>query len=204
MAPSLTLALFLNWLHKQAWRAIPLAAANSFTAGPVFVAPRITWSSTTSRSVIGWTGGYGLSGNGFWEGNPPYYGLNDFSGTMTWAFDSPVSGAGGFINYAPLAGFDFGPTVIRVLDSSLAVLESYVLSISTPGGFNAGAFLAIDRSGDDISYFQLLNAYVVLRDFTVESDPSNGDPSNSVPEPMTLSLLGAGLAGICLARRRRA
>ena len=142
-----------------------------------------------------------LSGNGFWEGNPPYYGLNDFSGTMTWAFDRPASGAGGFINYAPE---HFGTPVIRVLDSSLAVLESYVLSISTPDGVNAGAFLAIDRSGDDISYFQLLNAYVVLRDFTVESDPSNGDPSNSVPEPMTLSLLGAGLAGICLARRRRA
>lgn len=178
--------------------SIPLSATNIFTAGPVSVAPGITWSSTYDYSVIGFTDDYSLSSNGRWNGEPAFYGLNREIGTMTWAFDAAVSGAGGFVNYVPFAG----AATMRVLDSGLNVLESYVLDISTDiDSRNAGEFWAIDRVGNDISYFQLQNAYFVLRDFVVHGDPAGA--AAAIPEPMTLSLLGAGLAGIAMTRRRK-
>lgn len=178
--------------------SIPLSATNTFTAGPVGVAPGITWSATYDYSVIGYTDDYGLSSNGRWNGEPAFYGLNRETGTMTWAFDAAVSGAGGFVNYAPFAG----AATMRALDSGLNVLESYVLDINTGiDSRNAGEFWAIDRIGSDISYFQLQNAYFVLRDFVVQGDPAAA--AAAIPEPITLSLLGAGLAGIAVARRKQ-
>lgn len=185
---------------------IPLAALNVYGNGPIVIAPGITWSSEDNPAEAGWTGNHNLGVNGNWEGPLPFYGLEVGDGTsrisMTWAFDAPVSGVGGFINYAPRAGDLDITSVIQVLDSAFNILEHYDLTISapisTPGAINAGVFLAIDRAGDDISYFRVWNDALVLRDLTVQFAPPVG-----VPEPMTLALFGAGLAGIALMRRRR-
>lgn len=184
---------------------IPLAALNVYDVGPVAIAPGITWSAFDNYAQAGWTGVHGLGVNGRWEGPQPFYGLEVGDGTsrisMTWAFDAPVSGVGGLINYAPGAGDLDITSVIQVLDSALNILESYDLTssapISTPGGINEGVFLAIDRAGDDISYFRVWNDALVLRNLTLQFDPPVG-----IPEPMTLALFGAGLAGIALMRRR--
>lgn len=186
---------------------IPLAAFNVYDVGPVAIAPGITWSAFDNNAQAGWTGPHGLGVNGSWDGPVPFYGLEVGDGTtrisMTWAFDAPVSGVGGLINYAPRAGDLDITSVIQVLDNAFNILEYYDLTISapisTPGALNAGVFLAIDRVGDDISYFRVWNDALVLRDLTVQFDPPVG-----VPEPMTLALFGAGLAGIALLRRRRA
>src|SRR5579863_3776326 len=68
--------------------------------GPQTVAPGITWSSTNASiqggSVYGFNGGYGFSGNGFWDGTFSMIGLNDstdvssVTDTMTIAFATPV------------------------------------------------------------------------------------------------------------------
>lgn len=203
LAPGLASAALVTSLSGGT--AIPLAAFNVNGNGPVAIAPGITWSAEDNPAEAGSTSYHGLGANGYWDGPIPFYGLEVGDGTsrisMTWAFDTPVSGVGGLINYAPGAGDLNITSAIQVLDSAFNVLENYDLTISapisTPGGVNGGVFLAIDRAGDDISYFRVWNDALVLRNLTVQFDSPVG-----VPEPMTLWLFGAGLAGIAFVRRQ--
>lgn len=176
------------------------------TSGPVQignpVGRNIEWFTTYGDSVIG-NEGYGLSANGSWNsGRQGYTGLNTASGAMTFRFnDAPVSGVGGFVNYATPG---YGAAIIEVLDQNGAVLESYDVTalapISTPGATNAGAFRGIVRPQADIYALRLNNSYDVLDDLTFTSAPA-------VPVP-TLStwamLLLAGLLGMLGVIRRRA
>src|SRR5205823_5755226 len=142
-------------------------------------------------SVIG-NSSYGLGTNGSWNsGRNGYTGLNAPTGTMTYAFQSgPVSGVGGFLNYAPGTG---GDVIILALDASNNVLESYDISILapiiTPDGTNAGAFRGILRVSPDIAAFQITNSFVVLDNLEFTSTTT----AAPVPEPTSLLLLGAGL-----------
>ena len=171
--------------------AMPQVNVSGF--GPQTLAPGVTWSSTNITSVFGFILNYALTTNGNWNGLPPYVGLNVRTGTMTFAFDTPVSAVGGFLNYAPAAG---APT-IAVYDASNVLIESYILSISTPGGQNAGAFFGFMQDTPSIAYFTLSNGGVVMRDLTVLAEPAQ-----DTPEPASLALLAAALCGLGLTRRR--
>jgi hypothetical protein len=57
-------------------------------------------------------------------------GTNNSTSTMTFAFATPVTGVGGFINYAP----GYGTPVIAAYDSTRTLLETTTLSFSTGGG----------------------------------------------------------------------
>ena len=122
---------------------------NSFTAGPVTMAPGITWSSTDSYSVYGYTGGYGFANNGSWSGLD-MMGLNTNSGSMTISFDNAVSEVGGFLNYAPDY---YGQASISVYDASHSLIESTNLNFRTNGGTNQGEFFGFTEAVADISYF---------------------------------------------------
>lgn len=178
-----------------------------FTYGPVAVGAGVTFTATgPNNSGMGAFLGqarYGLGANGEWSTgtiNPGgFSGVDGGAPTssMTYTLSSPVAAIGGFMNYAP--GFSGFP-LIEALDSGSNVLESYDLEllapISTPGGFNDGAFRGIVRPSADIYAFRVVSAYAVLDDLTFAG--------SVIPEPAETAVAGATLAGLgaILLRRR--
>jgi hypothetical protein len=88
-------------------------------------------------------------------------------------------------------------------------LETYDVTtcadIVTPNGVNAGAFRGIERTSADISYFAITGLAPALDDLTFRprSAPNPNPDPEPVLEPSTLLLLGAGLGGLVIWRRRR-
>ncbi len=136
----------------------------------------ITWTSTYNTSAYGYDGLYGLGPNGTWDSPLRFIGLNIGSGTMTIEFARLASSVFGFINYAPSAGFG----KIAIYDSSNTLIESLNLSISTPGGNNAGESIGFKSSNTNIKYFTLSDAFIVLADLYALYGPSSADTQSSL------------------------
>ena len=141
--------------------SLGITSSNLYTNGPVSE-NGFTWTSTATNSVYGWTGGYGLNNNGSWD-NFVHVGLNSSTGSMTFAFDDPVSEVLAFINYAPLTGI---PS-IAIYDALGDLIESTTLNISTPNGLNAGETWGFKQAAATIKYFELSNAFIVATDLMV-------------------------------------
>jgi len=174
-----------------------MPSVNAYTSGPETFGGDITWTSTNSSSVFGYTSSYGFGGNGYWTGAlGAMAGLNTFDGTMTFSFADPVSGFGGFMNYVP----DEGSAVIAAYNSSGGLIESYALTFSTGGAINSGEFLGFQDSTADISSFTLSGAVNGVTQLEVSH-------SAAVPEtasPAVLALALASLAGFGLLSKRQA
>jgi hypothetical protein len=166
---------------------------NFVGAGSETVAPGITWSAAGPYSDFGYNGGYGLNGNGNWDSAFSAIATNNSDGSMTIAFDTPVGAVGSFLNYAT----DSGIASIAVYDATHTLIESLNLSISTPGAVDGGAFYGFSEATSDISYIVYSGAYIIASNLVV------GSPAAAVPEPITLSLFGAGVAGAAFLRRRK-
>jgi PEP-CTERM motif len=180
---------------------IPMPAVNYFGAGPqVFDGGEVTWSSTNASnqggSVFGYTGGYGYEDNGTWDGAiGPMAGLNDstdasgVTDTMTFAFTTPVTAVGGFLNYVP---GDSTPTVVSVYSPTDVLLESTTLTFLTGGGTDTGQFVGFTGVGP-IGFLTLTDNYVGLVNLTV----------GTIPEPSTWAMMLLGFAGLGFAGYRR-
>jgi hypothetical protein len=175
---------------------IPMPSANYFGAGPQSFGSGITWTSTYGYSVFGYTSYYGYLENGNWNGNlGPMAGLNDPTGTMTFAFSTPISGVGGFINHIPSSST--APTTIAVYDSQMHLIESTTLTFNTGGGVNSGEFHGFLETSPEISYFALSNNYIGITTLTTKT--TNGEipapefPSAVLPVTMIIGFLGAVL-----------
>jgi len=177
----------------------------NFTFGPVALPGGITFTRdhSTSNSGLGAVvgqGSYGLNGNGSFDSNPTYIGLDGANATGTFALAAPVSSIGFYFNYAPGVGAD---PIIAALDSSGNVFESWDLAtfapISTPGGLNQFEFRGISESTADIYGLQFSGSYLLA------TGTANGDVIPTIPEPANVALLlaGLGLMGF-MARNRKA
>lgn len=178
--------------------SVVLPASNLFSAGPIS-GSGYTYTSTYGSSVYGWTSGYGLDQNGYWDSGLglPYLGLNTGNGSMTITFDSAVSSVLAFLNYARSGsnGYDGGPASIAVYDASNNLIESFGLSFSTIGN-NQGFDFGFSEGSAIIKSIVFTNAYIVAANLRTSAA--------TVPEPGVLGLLGLGSLGlIATARRKR-
>jgi hypothetical protein len=178
-----------------------------FTFGPVSIRGGITFTSNAinpqspSGSVLG-QGYYDLgvdaydpNGNGWFDGNAVYAGLDAGQGYMTFSFAAPVQSFGAFLNYAP--GYGDNPT-ISTYDINNNLLSSFDLSvlapISSPVQQNHFEFRGISENAASIASFRLGGSYIVA------SGSANGSPME-VPEPFTI--VGTLVGGSAALRMRK-
>lgn len=180
--------------------AMPALGFN-FSAGPQIFGggtETVTWTSATSMSVFGYTDTYVYNDNGIWSGLTSgliMAATNDSSAAMTFAFSSPVTEVGGFVNYAFYMGDRYSVPEILAYDSSYNLIESAILKFSTGGGINTGFFYGFAES-TPIAYFKLQGAYIGLTDLTIGS-------ITAVPEPSTWGMVLLGFAGLGFVGYRR-
>jgi hypothetical protein len=161
---------------------IPMPDSVYFGPGPQTFGPGITWSSTNADlggggggSVFGSTGSYGFGPNGCWDGFGPFAALNDtcisygVTDTMTFAFSTPVSAVGGFLNYAPDGNT---PTIIAVYDAGNNLIERAELTFLTGGGANTGFFYGFQEASNTINYFTLTDNYIGITNLTIKVIPN--------------------------------
>jgi PEP-CTERM motif len=167
---------------------------NEIIAGPN---PLNTTYAGSSGLAVDYSGSWGLGSNGSVVPGTPSIGINQ-GGTLTFIFQNgPVDGVGILMNYAP----GFGAVEVIALNSSDTAFQTYDITSLAPITSSAFEFEGIQDGSADIYGFELLS--VANASPLVDSISYTTTASNPVPEPITLSLFGMGLAGAIAMRRRK-
>jgi hypothetical protein len=113
--------------------------------------------------------------------------------TYTLTFNDIVQGG----NTLPSELFDVSLGSLLRQETSLSTAVTSVTEVFTPSSEQDGATLVFSSITNDD------NVHGPVLDSIVLTDAGSGQPVGAVPEPGTLALMGAGIVGLGLVRRRK-
>ncbi|ODU22799.1 MAG: hypothetical protein ABS87_01125 [Sphingomonas sp. SCN 67-18] len=188
--------------------SVAIPKLNAYGAPATDIGSGISWSSSESSSVLGWSRGYGFSDNGSWSGTP-MIGLNTGTGTMTLGFDQAVTGFLAEINWAAQPVTQYSDNDPAAFMSAYNAAGDLLETIQFTGG-TAPGYYGFSREDGDIASIVFGNSYVGARNLSLELAPapkanSVAFVSAPVPEPAAWAMMiaGFGLIGGTLRMRTR-
>jgi len=193
MKQRITLSILL--LADLSLLAAAIAHANStFTVTLNQVGPNVL---ATGSGAIDLTG---LSSFGSTFASPEMYPAHGIMGTGPSGTVDVYTGSSGPASFGP--GFGGFPSTTS---GDSVFLEDFGLGIDVPQGYVSGTSLSSSAtySGTLASLNVTPGTYTWTWDAGANSYVLNVPPATSVPEPGMLTLLGLGLTGIGLSRRKR-
>ena len=127
-----------------------------------------------------------------------FSGGNSFWSTWSALDPNPITGE------VPSGAYSFnGLKIANISSSSGAPIQSVAVSTDVVGWDASRLSFTADSVAFDWRGLSMTKSTSFDASLTFASGPGGGDPV-SVPEPTTLLLLGSGIAGLALARSRRA